>query len=161
MRGDHVVLLDVVDHVHALAHLTEHRVHLVEMRLGRVADEELAAAGVLAGVRHGQGAGHVLVGVEVGLALDLVARAAGADARVARLLGERIAALDHEVRDDPVKAGAVVELAVGELLEVGDGVGHLGVEQLGDDGALAGLDGCGLGHGAVSRVGWLVSQRMI
>ena len=89
---------------------------------------------------------HVPVGVEVRLALDLVARAAGADAGVTRLFGEGVAALDHEVRDDPVETGAVVELAVGELLEVGDGVGRLGVEQVGDDGALASLDGCGLGH---------------
>ena len=79
-------------------HLAEDGVHLVEVRLGRVGDEELAAAGVLAGVGHGQGAGRVLVGVEMGLALDLVPGPAGADPRVVRLLGERIAALDHEVR---------------------------------------------------------------
>ena len=54
----------------------------VEVRLRRVADEELAAARVLARVRHRQRAGHVLVRVEVRLALDLVARAAGADARL-------------------------------------------------------------------------------
>ena len=55
-------------------HLAEDGVHPIEVRLGRVADEELAAAGILAGMGHRQGAGHVLVGVEVGLALDLVAR---------------------------------------------------------------------------------------
>ena len=99
-------------------HLAEDGVDPVEVRLGCVADEELAAAGVLPGVRHRERPGHVLVGVEVGLALDLVAGAAGADARVVGVLRERIAALDHEVGDDPVEPGAVVELAVGELLEV-------------------------------------------
>src|SRR6476646_1447159 len=78
-RGDDVVLLDVVDDVHPLTDLPEHRVNPIEMRLRRVADEELAAAGVFARVGYGQGAGHVLVGVEVRLALDLVARPAGAD----------------------------------------------------------------------------------
>jgi hypothetical protein len=73
---------------------------------------------------------------------------AGADAGIARVLRERVAALDHEVVDDAVEPGAVVELAVGELFEVGDGVGRLAVEQVGHDGALAGLDGRGLGHGA-------------
>ncbi len=45
-----------------------------------------------------------------------------------------------------MEPGAVVELAVGELLEVGHRGGRLGVEQVGDDGALAGDDGRGLGH---------------
>ena len=54
---------------------------LSRWRLRAVADEELAAAGVLAGVRHGQCAGDMLVRVQMGLALDLVARTAGAHAR--------------------------------------------------------------------------------
>ena len=50
----------------------------IEMRLRRMRDEELASAGVLAGVRHRKGAPDVLVGVLLGLALDGVARATGA-----------------------------------------------------------------------------------
>ena len=119
---------------------------LVQVGLGRVGDEELAAAGVLPGMRHREGSRGVLVGVEVGLALDLVARPTGADPRVGRILRERIAALNHEVRDDAVEAGSIVELAVGQLFEIADGARHLGVEQLGLDGALAGFDSCVLGH---------------
>ena len=70
---------------------------------GAVTDEELAAAGVLAGVRHRERADHVLVRVALRLALDLVAGAAGADARVARHPRERVAALDDEVGDHAVE----------------------------------------------------------
>src|SRR5574341_2309066 len=40
-----VVRTDRGDHVHSLGDLAEDRVHAVEMRLRRVADEELAASG--------------------------------------------------------------------------------------------------------------------
>src|SRR2546430_2850336 len=50
-RSDLVVSLDGVDHVHPLGDLPKHGVHSVEMSLGRVTDEELAAAGVLTGDR--------------------------------------------------------------------------------------------------------------
>jgi hypothetical protein len=42
-----------VDDVHSLRDLPEYGVHAVEMSLRRVTDEELAATGVLAGMRHG------------------------------------------------------------------------------------------------------------
>jgi hypothetical protein len=45
-----------------------------------------------------------------------------------------------------VEPGAIVEFAVGELLEVLDRVGHFLVEQLGLNSALAGGYGRGLGH---------------
>jgi len=49
---DDVVLLDLVYHIHALGDLTENRVNLVQVRLRRVGDEELAATRVLARVGH-------------------------------------------------------------------------------------------------------------
>ncbi len=85
---DDVVLFDLVDYIHAFGDLPEDGVHLIEMGLRCVGDEELASAGVLAGVRHAQGAGGVFVRIEVRLTLDLVARAAGADPRIARLLAK-------------------------------------------------------------------------
>jgi hypothetical protein len=144
--GNHVVLLDLVHHVHALRDLAEDRMHAVQMGLGRMRDEELAAASILAGMRHGKSTSGVLVGVQMGLTLDLVSRAAGADSRVVGILGERIPTLDHEVGDDPVKAGTIVKLAVGELLEVLHGVGNFLVEQIGYDGAFARCNGRRFGH---------------
>jgi hypothetical protein len=41
---DDVVLFDLVYHVHALGYLAKNRMHPVEMGLGRMGDEELAAA---------------------------------------------------------------------------------------------------------------------
>ena len=61
-----------------------------------VADEELAAGGVRV-LRAGHGDDAAVVGAVVELGLDLVAGIAGAPAQFpARILGERVAALDHE-----------------------------------------------------------------
>jgi hypothetical protein len=125
---DDVVLLDLVHHIHAFSDLAENGVHLVEMWLRCVGHEELAAAGVLTGVSHAQGACGVFVGVEVRLTLDLIAWPAGPYAWIARFARERIASLDHEVLDDAVEPGAVVELTIRQLLEIADGAGHFGVE---------------------------------
>src|SRR5688572_22051512 len=66
---------DLVDHVHALADLAEHRVLAVQPRRGRGGDdEELRAVGVRPGVRHRQRALDDLVVVD--LVLEGVARAA-------------------------------------------------------------------------------------
>src|SRR5439155_20416972 len=110
-----VVLLDRQVYVHPLRDLSENRVDAVQMPLRRVADEELAATRVLAGVRHGQGPGDVLVRVFLGLTLDLVARAAG-PGRALAALGVRVAALNHEIGDHAVEFGAIVEPGAGELL---------------------------------------------
>ena len=84
-------------------------------------DEELAARGVgRLRTRHGDHAALVaevvLHAVELELALDAVAGAAGAGAL-------RAAALDHEAGDDPVEDQAVIEALVGQGDEVVDGVG--------------------------------------
>src|SRR2546423_8603743 len=73
-----VVLRNLVDHVQSLGDLSENRVDAVKVRLGGMADEELAAAGVLAGVGHGQRSRHVLVDVLLRFALDGVPWATGA-----------------------------------------------------------------------------------
>src|SRR5664279_2467311 len=81
--------------------LAEDRVHTVEVAGGAaIADEELAAAGVLAGMGHGHGAQLVLVGVARRLALDLPAWAAGAGHARGAGLGVGAAALDDELGDD-------------------------------------------------------------
>src|SRR6266516_3932597 len=119
-RFDFVVLRNLVDHVLSLADLSENGVDSVKVRLGSMADEELAAAGVLAGVGHGQRPRHVLVDVLLGLALDGVAGSTGAHAPFPGLRNG-VTALNHEVGDHAVELGAVVESRVRELLEVGDG----------------------------------------
>src|SRR5215210_3021898 len=110
-------------------------------------DEELAPASVFAGVRHAQGTGGVFMSVQVCLTLDLVAGPAGAYPRIAGFPGQRVASLNHEVLDDTVEPGTIVELAVGKLLEVADGTRYFGVEQLRFDGAFAGFYSCALRHG--------------
>src|SRR3989442_152354 len=84
-RFDFVVLHNLVDHVLSLGDLSENGVDSVKVRLGSMTDEELAAAGVLPGVGHGQRPRDVLVDVLLGLALDGVAGPAGADASLPRL----------------------------------------------------------------------------
>src|ERR1051325_8085588 len=134
-----VVLRDLVHHVLPLAHLSEHRVDGVGVRLRGVTDEELAAAGVLRGGGHGERTGHVPAHVLVRLALDGIARPAGADPSLAGL-GVGIAALNHEVGDHAMKPGSVVEPGIGELLEVGDRAGRLVGEQVHLDAASGGLE---------------------
>src|SRR6266850_1645794 len=114
---DFVVALDRVHDVHPLGDLAEHGVDAVEMALRRMTDEELAAAGVLAGVRHRERPGDVLVRVLLRFALDRVPGTARADGAPAGLrVG--VAALDHEVRDHTVELGPIVEARVGQLLKI-------------------------------------------
>src|SRR5438552_3087522 len=80
-------------------------------------DEELAATGVLAGVRHRERPRQVLMHVLLRFAFDRVARSTRAHRSLARL-GVGIAALNHEVRNDTMKLGAVVEFGIRELLEI-------------------------------------------
>src|SRR5207302_10688260 len=99
------------------------------MSLRRVTYEELAAARVLAGMRHGERAGDVLVRVLLRLAFDRVSRAAAAD-RSLPGLGVRVSALDHEIRNHAVEFGPVIQLGIGELLEIRDGTRHVVSESL-------------------------------
>src|SRR5438034_3069687 len=62
-RFHFVVLRNLVDYVLSLGDLSENGVDSVKVRLGSMTDEELAAAGVLPGVGHGQGPRDVLVDV--------------------------------------------------------------------------------------------------
>src|SRR2546429_628865 len=81
----------------------------------------------------------VLVDILARLALDGIARPAGADASLPGF-GVGITALDHEVGNHAMKPGPVVEPGVGELLEVGHRARRLVGEQLHLDAALGGLE---------------------
>ena len=98
----------------------EDGVFAVELGDGLFGDEELAAVGTAAGgagagVGHGEEAGCVEGEGWIDLVLEEIAGISGAVTRA-------VAALDHEVGDDAVKGGAVVEGLVVHLLE-GLGVG--------------------------------------
>src|SRR5262249_45618221 len=108
-------LADLVDHVHALDHVPEGAVTgVVEVVVVHRVDVELRRGAVqVAGAGHGDGAAGV--GQAVGrLVLD---RRLGVLLLHARL---EAAALDHEVGDDAVEDGAVVELIIDVGEEVGD-----------------------------------------
>src|SRR3989442_927268 len=128
-RCDLVVPLDGVDDVHPFGDLPEHRVHAIEMALRRMTDEELAATGVLARMRHRECARDVFMRVLLRFAFDRVARTARAHGPFARL-GVGVTALDHEVRNDTMKLGAVVEFGIRELLEIRYRAGDFVAEQL-------------------------------
>src|SRR5689334_15713393 len=114
--------LDLVDRVHAVRHLAEHRVLPVEPRcFAGGHDEELAAVGVRPGVGHRERAADDLVVVD--LVLERIAGAAGARP-------QRAAALDHEVLDHAVEAEPVVEAVGRELAEVLDRLRGVVVEEL-------------------------------
>src|SRR6266545_1388429 len=102
-------------------------------------DEELTATGVLAGVRHRQRPGDVLVRVLRRFALDCVSGTTCPDGSIAALrIG--IAALNHEVGDYAVEFGPVVKVRVGEFLEICHRPWDLVREELHLDGALGGVD---------------------
>src|SRR2546428_7124787 len=138
-RFDFVVLRNLVDHVQSLGDLSENGVDSVKVRLGGMTNEELAAAGVLAGVGHGERPRRVLVDILLGLAVDGVAGPTAADAPLPGL-GIGVASLNHEVGDHAVELGAVVESRVREFLEVGHGTRHFLGEQLHVDRTLRGLE---------------------
>src|SRR5258708_26730483 len=97
-------------------------------------------------MRHGQRANLMSPRVDIRVALELPAGTARANARIAlrKVAGERVAPLDHEVRDHAMKLHAVVKPRVGQLLEVLHGLGRVHIIQLGADGAAIGLEGCSL-----------------
>src|ERR1022692_4651402 len=96
-------LADLVHHVAALNDLAEDGVPAVEVGGGHGGDEELRPVGPGTRVRHGQQVGPVEGEIRVELVGELVAGTAGT-------CSERVTALDHEVRDDPVEDRPVVEL---------------------------------------------------
>src|SRR5690606_4277256 len=126
------------------ANLTEHSVNAIQVPgvCFTQHHEELAAAGVLPGMRHGQGADGVLVRVPVGFTGNSPPWAAGANTPVAfgQVARQRIAALHDKVGNDAMKLHAIVEAAVGELLEILHRLWRFARKQLSDDGAFVCLE---------------------
>ena len=130
----------------------------IEVGLGGVAQEELAATGVLTGVGHGQGA--VLMFAAVDFAGNHVARTAGAGHALGAFAGVGAAALGHEAINHAVEGQAVIEALIGQLDEIGHGGGGIGIEEIDLEGACLGLHQ-GLGHGCsanTSSMGFALIQ---
>ncbi len=129
--------------------MAEHRVHSIQVWLGLMADVELRATGVAASVGHGQRAGLVLLAVD--LAIDLITGAAGSGHTAGTLTAVGAATLGHETRDHTVEGQTVIEAVLGQLHEVGHGVGRIGFEQLQFDRAGVGHHH-GFGHSGVAKI---------
>ena len=123
----------------------------IEVGLGAMAQEKLAAAGVATGMGHREAAGLVFVAID--LAGNRVARPAGTGLPPGPLTAVRATALGHEAIDYPVEAQAVVKALVGELHEVGHRARGIAIKKLQGDGAGFGVHQGG-GHG-----GWAVGHQ--
>src|SRR6476619_3536220 len=88
--------------------LAEDGVSSVQMGRRHFSDEELRAVGTRPGVGHGQAPGALEGHAGVELVFKLIAGPADA-------LSQRIAALDHEAGNHPMKNGSIIERASGLL----------------------------------------------
>ena len=111
---DLVTLADGIDHILALAGLTEDGMLAIEVRGGSVGDEELAAIGPGTGIGHGKDSGLVVAEVALALILKGISWAAPAGSR-------GIAALHHEVGNDAMEGDSVVVAPARQIQETGTG----------------------------------------
>src|SRR5690625_386129 len=153
----------------------EDGVAVLQPRGGHRGDEELRTVGAWAGVGHGQFIWLVEVELWVEFVFELVAGAANATA-------QRVAALDHEVGNDAVENGVVVERDTGFFLaggrvgpvfgpggqahEVFNGLGCVVAEEFDNDVTAVGFDNgfmCSNTHEGYSSIIWrtvtVLSQR--
>src|SRR5579864_2529961 len=121
-----ISLLYLVYHILTLRDLPKNSVFTIQPIRCDVGDEELAAVGVGAGVGHGERADLVFAGVVAGFVLETVPGTAAAGRG-------GVAALNHEVGDDAMKDGAVVEAVASQENEIVDGLGGVLGEQFADD----------------------------
>src|SRR5262245_53334539 len=97
---NHIAARDAIDDFHSTRDLPENGVAAIQMRLRRVSDEKLAAAGVLARKGHTDRASTIGPGID--LAANLIAGAALA-------VAARITPLNNEIRNDTVKSDVAEE----------------------------------------------------
>ena len=91
---------DCINHFHILSP-TEYRMDTIQMGLRRMADEELAPAGVSAAMRHRERAGQILIGID--LTIDRITRTTGA-------ISLGTSSLDDKIWDDTMKLEPVIEI---------------------------------------------------
>jgi len=110
---DGVTLANGIDDIHAflISNLTEYRVTAVEMGLGAVCDEELAAVRIWTGVGHRNNTCFMLQWIVQDLIFEAIPRTAAPGTGW-------IAALDHEIADHSVKSYVVIKTLIGQKNEV-------------------------------------------
>merc|ERR1719480_366381 len=103
-----VLILELVDNVHALDDLSEHHVLAIEPLGLSGAEEKLGTVGVGPSVGHGEDSRSGVLQLEV-LILELVAIDGLASSSVS---GGEVATLAHEVGDDAMEGGSLVAVAL-------------------------------------------------
>src|SRR3989344_6878332 len=116
---------DCLHDFHSRYDATEGRVFAVEKRIVGGVDEKLAAVGIGTRIRHRDSADYIVIVVAylVGKFVAWIPCAPVRHRGVA--FRKRVAALNHEILDDAVEFGAVVESRSGELHKIGDGIGRI------------------------------------
>lgn len=90
----HIVCIDGVNHIHPLYYLSKYGVHAIQVGLGAVGDEELAATGVFTCVGHGQSSSAVFMWIY--FTFDSITWPSSS-------ITLRTSSLDYEIRYYPVK----------------------------------------------------------
>lgn len=103
------------DCIHSFRYASENRMLAVQERRWSKCDKELASVCVGSGVGHGQDAS----ADKAQLGMQLVLESSSIDRSTTRTRSCRIATLNHEAIDDPVKENTVVESLFGKLVEIG------------------------------------------
>ena len=128
-----IPLLDGVDRVDSVLDPSKDGVLAVEVGLGTVGDEELAAVGSGTGICHREDARSIVSAVRHALVTKAIAGAPRAGA-----FGT--SPLDHEIRNDAVEAQVVVKTLFRERDDVRHRVGRIVLEQFDGDVAALCLD---------------------
>ena len=118
-------LFDFIYDCVSFKHFTKYGVVAVEVLgvLPVVADKKLRSAGIPAGMRHGKHASIVHLVVTSQFTIDIITRAA-----IANAIGT--SALNHEVWNDPMKNQSVIEPFFGQVCKILNCFGSILLEKL-------------------------------
>ncbi len=137
-----IALTNRIDDILTSNHFAEHGMAPIQVRLGRVRDEKLAAIGVRSRIGHRQRTGFVAQWVIGQFIFESIAGTAGAATG-------GIAALDHEIRNDTMKANAIIEAGARQKHEIVNRLRGVFRIQIEIDRALACFERAAIGLAAV------------
>jgi hypothetical protein len=134
---DLIPLANIIDHIEAFHHFAE--AGMVAIQVGRilaaVANEELGATRITAGMCHREHPPVVILIIPIQFAVDGIAGATSARPG-------RVTALDHEIRDHAMEGDAIVEAVFGEFHKISDGIRCILIIEFHLHIAFLGLYGC-------------------